>query len=168
MSQRKGLADLFEAMKLINSPHVRLSILGRPSLPMPFYREIFPHFEYLTPRSNKEVQDVMNGHDVLVLPSIIEGRALVQQEAMASGLPLIITPNTGGEDLIESEKTGFVVPIRNPGKIAEKIEWFAGAQKMLPDMSRYCRKKAMQYNWSTYASSVINFCLRTQSESGDN
>jgi glycosyltransferase involved in cell wall biosynthesis len=168
MSQRKGLADLFEAMKLIDSPHVSLSILGRPSLAMSFYREIFPHFEYLSPRSNKEVQDIMNEHDVLVLPSIIEGRALVQQEAMASGLPLIITPNTGGEDLIENEKTGFVVPIREPEKIAEKIEWFAGAQKMLPDMSRYCRKKAMQYKWSTYANSVINFCLRTQSEIGDN
>ena len=37
----------------------------------------------------------MNEHDVLVLPSIIEGRALVQQEALANGLPLIITPNTG-------------------------------------------------------------------------
>ena len=165
MSQRKGLADLFEAMKLINSPHVCLSVLGRPSLPMSFYREIFPHFEYLTPRSNKEVQDVMNGHDVLVLPSIIEGRALVQQEAMASGLPLIITPNTGGEDLIENEKTGFIVPIRDPRKIAEKIEWLAGTQKMLPDMSRYCRQKAMQYNWSTYASAVINFCLRIRSDS---
>ena len=168
MSQRKGLADLFKAMKLIDSPHVSLSILGRPSLTMSFYREIFPRFEYLSPRSNKEVQNTMNEHDVLVLPSIIEGRALVQQEAMASGLPLIITPNTGGEDLIENEKTGFVVPIREPEKISEKIDWFAGAQKMLPDMSRYCRTKAMQYKWSTYASSVINFCLRTQSESGDN
>ena len=142
MSQRKGLADLFEAMKLINSPHVRLSVLGRPSLPMPFYREIFPHFEYLTPRSNKKVHHVMNKHDVLVLPSIIEGRALVQQEALANGLPLIITPNTGGEDLIENEKTGFVVPIRKPEKIAEKIEWFAKAQKTVSDMSRYCRQKA--------------------------
>jgi glycosyltransferase involved in cell wall biosynthesis len=168
MSQRKGLADLFEAMKLIDSPHVSLSILGQPSLNMSFYREIFPHFEYLSPRSNNEVQDVMNEHDVLVLPSIIEGRALVQQEALASGLPLIITPNTGGEDLIEYEKTGFVVPIRDPEKIAEKIEWFAGAQKILPDMSRYCRKKALQYNWSTYANSVINFCLRTQSQRVDN
>ena len=165
MSQRKGLADLFQAMKLISSPNVSLSVLGRPSLPMSFYREIFPHFQYLTPRSNKEVQDAMNGHDVLVLPSIIEGRALVQQEAMASGLPLIITPNTGGADLIEKEKTGFIVPIRDPRKIAEKIEWFAGTQKMLPDMSRHCRKKAMQYNWSTYASSIISFCLRIRAKS---
>ena len=110
----------------------------------------------------------MNKHDVLVLPSIVEGRALVQQEALASGLPLIITPNTGGEDLIENEKTGFVVPIRKPEKIAEKIEWFAKAQKTVSDMSRYCRQKAKEYAWSTYANSIINFCLRTESESGDN
>ena len=168
MSQRKGLADLFEAMKLIGSHHVSLTILGSPSLPMSFYREILPRFEYLSPRSNKEVQHVMNKHDVLVLPSIIEGRALVQQEALARGLPLIITPNTGGEDLIENEKTGFVVPIRKPEKIAEKIEWFAKAQKRLSEMSRYCRQKAKEYTWSTYANSIINFCLRTQSESGDN
>jgi len=168
MSQRKGLADLFEAMKLIDSPHVSLSILGQPSLPMSFYTEVFPHFKYLSPRSHKGVQLTMKEHDVLVLPSIVEGRALVQQEALASGLPLIITPNTGGEDLIENEKTGFVVPIRDPEKIAEKIEWFSGAQKNLPDISRYCRKKASQYNWSTYANAIINFCLRTQSESVDN
>jgi glycosyltransferase involved in cell wall biosynthesis len=167
MSQRKGLADLFEAIKLINSKNVSLSILGSPSLPMSFYRKVYPHFKYLSPRSNKAVQDVMHKHDVLVLPSIIEGRALVQQEAMASGLPLLITPNTGGEDLIENEKTGFVVPIREPEKIAEKIDWFAGTQKMLPHMSRYCRTKAMQYKWSTYANSVISFCLRIRSNSTD-
>ena len=41
----------------------------------------------------------MQDCDVLVLLSLVEGRALVQQEAMANGLPLIITENTGGEDL---------------------------------------------------------------------
>ena len=168
MSQRKGLADLFEAMKLINSSHVSLSILGRPSLPMSFYREIFPRFEYLSPRSNLEVQQVMKEHDVLALPSIIEGRALVQQEALANGLPLIITPNTGGEDLIEDEKTGFVVPIRSPEKIAAKIEWYAKDQKSLPEISRHCREKAKSYTWRSYADSIINLCLRTQSESSDN
>ena len=87
----------------------------------------------------------MNEHDVLVLPSIIEGRALVQQEALANGLPLIITPNTGGEDLIEDGKTGFIVPIREPNKIADTIEWFAKDQKQLPEISRYCREKAKSY-----------------------
>ena len=66
----------------------------------------------------------MSMHDVLILPSIIEGRALVQQEALACGLPIIVTPNAGGEDLIETGVTGHLIPIRSPEKIREKIEWF--------------------------------------------
>ncbi|MBT3638222.1 MAG: glycosyltransferase, partial [Opitutae bacterium] len=167
MSQRKGLADLFEAMKLVDSPQVTLTILGRPSMPMHFYRSHYPNFKYLPPRSNEGVREVMLEHDVLVLPSIIEGRALVQQEALACGLPLIVTQNTGGEDLIEEERTGFIVPIRKPDAIAEKIDWFCQNLQEIDEMSEYCRNKASQYKWSEYARSIINFCLRIRSNSAD-
>ena len=56
-----------------------------------------------------------------MLPSIVEGRALVQQEALSCGLPIIVTPNAGGEDLVEEGITGHLVPIRSPEKIAEAI-----------------------------------------------
>ena len=62
--------------------------------------------------------------DIFCLPSIVEGRALVIQEAMSQGLPIIITANTGAEDLVVAEETGFLVPIRNAEAIAEKINWF--------------------------------------------
>ena len=168
MSQRKGLADLFEAMKLVNSAHVSLSILGTPSLPMSFYKKAYSHFEYFSPRSSKGVRRVMQEHHVLVLPSIIEGRALVQQEALACGLPLIVTRNAGGEDLIEEERTGFLVSIRKPEEIAERIDWFSRNLRKIDEMSEYCHKKAKEYQWSEYANSIINFCLRIRSESIDN
>ena len=59
----------------------------------------------------------MMEHDALVLPSIVEGRALVQQEALSCGLPIIVTPNAGGEDLVEEGKTGHIIPIRSPQSI---------------------------------------------------
>ena len=167
MSQRKGLADLFQAMKLVNSAHVSLSVLGTPSLPMPFYREAYPHFEYLSPCSSTEVKRAMMDHHVLVLPSIVEGRALVQQEALACGLPLIVTQNAGGEDLIEKKRTGFLVSIRKPEEIAGKIDWFIRNLDKLKDMSEFCRNKANEYKWSEYARSIIQFCLRVRSESID-
>ena len=43
---------------------------------------------------------------------------------MSQGLPLVITPNTGGDDLVIEGRTGFLVPIRSPEKIAEKLAWF--------------------------------------------
>ena len=57
MSQRKGLADVFEAMKLLKHAPVRLTILGRTSLPMHFYRKQFSDFDYIPPCSNQKVRE---------------------------------------------------------------------------------------------------------------
>ena len=46
MSQRKGLADLFGAMKLLKREPISLSILGQPSMPKEFYRKQFSEFQY--------------------------------------------------------------------------------------------------------------------------
>jgi glycosyltransferase involved in cell wall biosynthesis len=163
MSQRKGLADLFEAMNQLKTQTITLSVLGQPSMPMSFYRDRYSQFEYIAPCTNEQVRRVMGKHDVLVLPSIVEGRALVQQEALSCGLPLIVTPNAGGDDLIEKEKTGFLTPIRNPQALAEKIEWFCDHQTELPEMTKLCREKARNYSWTEYAQKIINFCLRASS-----
>jgi glycosyltransferase involved in cell wall biosynthesis len=58
----------------------------------------------------------MKAHDALVLPSIVEGRALVQQEALSCGLPIIVTPNAGGEDLVEEGFNRAPCPIRSQKK----------------------------------------------------
>jgi glycosyltransferase involved in cell wall biosynthesis len=101
MSQRKGLADLFAAMKLMDPKRVELHVMGSPIAPIDFYRSQFPHFVYHSTRPNEKVLRLMRTMDVFCLPSIVEGRALVIQEAMSQGLPIIITPNTGGEDLVD-------------------------------------------------------------------
>ena len=157
MSQRKGLADLIEAMKLLRSHAVKLSILGQPSQPLEFYRKQLPDFHYFSPRSNEGVRKIMNMHDILVLPSIVEGRALVQQEALACGLPIIVTPNAGGEDLVEEGITGSIIPIRSPQKIAESILIFLDNIKSLDELRAECQRKAKEYTWWKYASSILDF-----------
>jgi starch synthase len=56
-----------------------------------------------------------------VLPSIEEGLALVQAQAMACGVPVIATENTGAADLFTDGMEGFIVPIRDAGAIREKL-----------------------------------------------
>jgi glycosyltransferase involved in cell wall biosynthesis len=158
MSQRKGLADVFQAMRLLKRTDVELVVMGSAVAPMAFYREQFPNFTYEPPRPHSEVLTLMQRCDILVLPSIVEGRALVQQEAMACGLPLIITANTGGSDLIEQGETGFLVPIRSPEVIAQKIDWFAENRSALPEMRRAAQTKAESYSWWAYAGKIWNAC----------
>ena len=159
MSQRKGLADLFEAMKLLKGEPISLSILGQTSMPMEFYRKQFAEFAYFPPCSNQKVRKIMKAHDALVLPSIVEGRALVQQEALSCGLPIIVTPNTGGKDLVEEGKTGHLVPIRSPEKIAEVIRAMIENNNPKEDIRKLCQKKAIQYTWANYAHNIIDFNL---------
>jgi glycosyltransferase involved in cell wall biosynthesis len=155
LTQRKGLADVFAAMKLLKRHDVELIVMGSLIAPMEFYRNQYRDFTYMSTRPHAEVLKLMQSCDALVLPSIAEGRALVQQEAMANGLPLIITRNTGGEDLITPGETGFVVPIRSPDKIAEKIAWLADHREALPDMRRAARKKAGEYPWRRYTDRIL-------------
>ncbi|MCE0522892.1 MAG: glycosyltransferase family 4 protein [Methylacidiphilales bacterium] len=156
LTQRKGLADVFAAMKLLKRHDVELVVMGSLIAPMEFYRNQYRDFTYLSTRPHHEVLKLMQSCDVLVLPSLAEGRALVQQEALANGLPLIITENTGGEDLIVSGETGFLVPIRRPDLIAEKISWLADHRDALPDMRLAALNKADEYPWQRYTDRIIS------------
>ena len=164
MSQRKGLADLFEALKLLKGEPVSLSILGQPSMPMEFYRKQFPDFEYFPPCSNQKVRAIMKAHDALLLPSIAEGRALVQQEALSCGLPIVVTPNAGGEDLVEEGLTGHLVPIRSPEKIAQAISSIVANKKNRDEIRKLCQKKAREYTWEKYAQNIIDFNLSNHAQ----
>jgi len=156
LGQRKGLGDLFAAMRSLKRDDVELVVMGAPQAPMEFYRKEFSGFTYEPSRPHARVLELMRSCDVFCLPSIVEGRALVMQEAMSQGLPLIITPNTGGEDLIDEGVTGFLVPIRRPSRIAEKIAWFADHRSLLPEMSRAAQVKAGQLTWDRYGRTIVS------------
>lgn len=155
LTQRKGLADLFEAMKLIDSNQIELVVMGSLLRPIGWYRERFADFIYETPRPHGEVLRLMQNCDVFVLPSIVEGRALVQQEAMACGLPVIATKNAGADDVIVDGETGFLVPIRSPEAIAEKINWCAANRSLVDGMGIAARKHAAEFTWRAYGESIV-------------
>ncbi len=155
MTQRKGLADLFAAMKLLGSSEVELIVMGSLLRPLAWYRERLPKFTYEPPRPHPEVLRLMRACDVFVLPSLVEGRALVQQEAMACGLPLIATRNAGGDDLITDGETGFLVPIRSPEALAEKISWCAANREASYGMGIAAQERAAQLTWRGYGEKVL-------------
>jgi glycosyltransferase involved in cell wall biosynthesis len=160
MSQRKGLADLFQAMKILKRQDVELVVMGSPVVSMDFYLKQFPNFTYEPPRPHSKVLELMQSCHVLVLPSIVEGRALVQQEAMICGLPIIVTANAGGSDLIEQGKTGFLVKPGAPEELAEKINWFADHREEIEAMGEQARLKALQVTWDAYREKILDVILR--------
>jgi len=155
LTQRKGLADLFAAMKLVNSKQIELVVMGSLLRPLSWYRDRFEDFVYEPPRPHGEVLRLMQSCHVFVLPSIVEGRALVQQEAMACRLPVIATKNAGADDVVVDDETGFLVPIRSPEAIAEKIGWCASNRSLLDGMGIAARTRASQFTWRAYGETLV-------------
>ena len=155
MSQRKGLGDLFAAMKLLRRTDVELVVMGSLQAPMSFYRSEYAAFIYEPTRPHGEVLKLMASCDVLCLPSIVEGRALVQQEAMACGLPVVATLNAGASDLVVDGVSGFLVPIRSPAVLAEKLSWMADHREETRTMGLTAQAMAREVTWVRYGEKIL-------------
>jgi hypothetical protein len=66
-----------------------------------------------------------------------------------------VTPNAGGEDLIDEGVTGFLVPIRSPEVIADRLAWLADHRGDLPAMRAAARRKAGACTWEQYEEKVL-------------
>jgi glycosyltransferase involved in cell wall biosynthesis len=155
LTQRKGLADLIEAMGRVRSRHIQLVVMGTPVAPLEFYKERWSAIEYHPPGPRTAVLELMQRCDVFVFPSLLEGRALVQHEAMACGLPLLATRNAGADDLIEDGVTGFLLPAADPQAIADRLDWCASNRQQVGDMGEAARRRVVAFTWSAYGSRIL-------------
>lgn len=155
MSQRKGLADVLEAFRRLGRDDVRLHVLGSALAPMDFYRKAYPNFTYHPPCARESVLKLMRKCDVFILPSIVEGRALVQLEALAAGLPLIVTENAGGSDLVVEGETGFLVEPENPDGLIERICYCADHREALTKMRTAALEMAERHSWKQYRLALL-------------
>lgn len=122
VSLQKGLPYLFEAMAGLRLDDAELCVIGTLEDEM---RSIMAKYEgafrYIGPVARGELHQHYSQASILVLPSIQDGFGLVQAQAMACGVPVIATENTGAADLFNDGVEGFIVPIRDPAAIREKI-----------------------------------------------
>ena len=122
----------------------------------PFFKKYEGSFKWVGHKPQSELYKYYSQGSVFVMPSIQEGMALVQLQAMACGLPLICTTNTGGEDLIVEGKSGYVVPIRNPNALAERILYLYENPRIREEMSNMAINRSKNFTWDNYGDKIIN------------
>jgi glycosyltransferase involved in cell wall biosynthesis len=156
LSQRKGLADLFEAVEML-SPHVELTVVGRtPAEACSALESALKKHRWIESLPRESILAEMRRHDVLLFPSLFEGFGLVVTEALSQGMPVITTPNTCGPDVLTEGEDGFIVPIRDPQAIAEKLELLHRDRERLNAMSEAALKKAKTLTWESYRQGVVS------------
>gem|GEM_PF-2920661 len=124
----KGVNTLLLAFKdvIITYPNSTLLIIGSGSNKKEYedFAEnlgIKEKVKFLGYVSHDKLPNYYNIADVYVLPSLREEFSNTIMEAMACGVPVIATDVGGNPYLIKNNKTGFLVPARNPKALSEKI-----------------------------------------------
>lgn len=155
---RKGIIDLLDAWNRLNFPDAELLLIGRVSSEMlPVLQKYAGEFKHIPFVPNRELRRYFEASTVFVLPSLEDGFGLVCTEAMACGLPVITTTNTGAAELIDNDVSGYVVPIRSPEVIAEKLEILYRDREKARCMGNAAAEKVRSlYGWEGYADKLIH------------
>ena len=69
----------------------------------------------------ERVRDFLCQSDVFVLSSLSEGSSVATMEAMATGLPVVVTDVGGMAEIVRDGHDGFVVPSRDPAALAAAV-----------------------------------------------
>ena len=168
VSLRKGVPYLMEAFAKLQHPSKRLRIAGavRPDFEAVLSRLPRENVEFLGSVSQEKMVELMSTSHVMVLPSIEEGLALVQGQAMACGCPVIASTNTGSEDLYTDGVEGFIVPVRDSVALTLRMQQFADDPDLRQRMSEASLKRVKSLGgWKDYGDQWERFLSEATSTS---
>ncbi len=147
-SVRKGVHYLIDAVAQLR--HATLTVVGAADSGISKLLTA-PHVNFVGPVPGNELPRYYAQADVFCLLSLEEGLALVLAQAMASGLPVVATANTGAEELITDGMEGFLVPVRDPEAVAERLRFLASNKELRCEMGRRARAKVEKgFSWADY------------------
>ena len=156
INQRKGIKYLLEALRLLKSPNVHLTICGRVVDSLDIFKDYAGQVDIRPSVSAEELQAAYRAADLFVFPSVAEGFGQVLLESLASGLPILSTTHTAAPDLIDEGVQGFVVEPRRPDLLAARIDWAATHRSELRAMREPARARAEQFSWSLFRRGVVS------------
>ncbi len=149
LERRKGLDILLAAWAdLMRSPGTKRLLIAGPGEGAPWARVAQAHgvgdvVTFLGGRA--DVVDLYRAADLLVLPSRAEGCPNVVLEAMASGLPVVVTDVAGNREVVgEDGKTGWLVPSEHPTALAEAVATLTASSALRREIAAAARERILE------------------------
>ena len=184
LSIRKGIPDLLEGFSSSRIKDSELTLIGgmTPEI-RPYFEKEVKNIKYIGHVPQAELVSHYQKAHCFVMPSIEEGMAMVQLQAMACGLPLICTVNTGGEDLlrlkesrsirlsngVEEFEAGYLVPVNKPNAISSCLESLACDENLWNRKRRAALDIASTaLSWQDYANRAIRLYQELMSTGSKN
>jgi glycosyltransferase involved in cell wall biosynthesis len=157
LTQRKGLSYLLRGYRRFRRPDTTLTLVGGivgDAAPLQPFAEDFEHVPHQT---RPALAERYRRADVFVFPTLVEGMPLVVLEAMACGLPVIVTAN-GPAGIVRDGVDGFIIPERSDEAVSEKLEVLYRDRERCAAMGRAAAQRAREFTWAAYGEGVLR-CL---------
>lgn len=147
----KGTHYLLEAWRKLKPPaNCELWLVGKMALPERLLVNMPKNVVIKSNIPRADLFEIYNRASVLVLPTLYEGFALVITEAMAHGLSVITTPNSGAGGFITHGREGLIVPTQNVERLAEAIEYCIHNPAAVKEMNKQALARAASWQWTDY------------------
>jgi glycosyltransferase involved in cell wall biosynthesis len=159
LTARKGVPDLLDAWKRAElGRRAELWLAGPGGLPSTV---TLPNGTRLLGKLGRtSLADTMRRTHVFVFPSHFEGLAQVQVEALASGLPVIGTTQSGADDIVSPEETGVVLGRPEVEALTDCLRRFVDEPDLLQTMRANCIARRAQWSWNAYGDRWMDVLLR--------
>ena len=107
-----------------------------------------------------EAEKYYAASDIFAMPSVYDTFGMAVLEAMAAGLPVIISRTVGARDLVDDGVEGFVLlDPPTADELAQKIDFLSNPTNRLT-MGQCARKRALKHSWDQVADRVADLYLR--------
>lgn len=159
--ERKGLRIVLEALRMLASQGTRLWLLiaGRDS-PDPLradFADLAPTVRFLG--NLPDLERYYAASDLFVMPAAYDISPLVGPEALACGLPLLMTDVGGVRDYLEDGSNGLLIG-PDPGDLAEKLTRLAHDPVLLASLSARARPSVADRDWPVVAGRFLELLDR--------
>jgi glycosyltransferase involved in cell wall biosynthesis len=151
-SRRKGVHYLLEAWRTIDAPEVELLISGNRTEGLEDFPRNLPNCRVLGRVPDGKFLDLLQQADILVHPSLAEGGCNVVYEALACGVPVIVSSN--GSSAVRHEREGIVVPPGDSDALRVAIERLCHEPELRMQMGLAARIRAESLCWDNYLISL--------------
>lgn len=158
VGRRKGHPDLAAAARLLaqRGSCAKVRVVG-PGEEDIIHHPLMAGPDYVGQIPRSLIVDEYRRADLFALPTICDSFGIVIVEAMAMGLPVVTTPNCG--DIVRDGVDGFIVPIRDPKAIADRISEIVENRDLRERMAQAARQRALEFSLQSYSDRLLQAVL---------
>ena len=152
LSLRKGLPYLLDAFNNLKFKNKELHLVGQKTNDFNLFKHKINYENTIIHGhlSQQNINKLFNKCQLFVLPSLEEGAAIVVAQAMSTGLPVVVSKNTGWSDIVSKNKNGLTVNARDSKNLSKKINFLNQNRHLLKIFSKNCLKYSQNQSWDKY------------------